>query len=163
MIQYEVIDNFLSEHQYNEIYNVITGKDLPWYYSNTVAYDNSKDIGDWYMLHIFYENLSPQSHHFNILLPLIEKLNMKAMIRAKVNMFPNVGKSIESGFHRDQVYPHKGFIYYLNTNNGYTLFEDGTKIESVANRGLLFDSSQMHKSTNCTDQKVRLNINLNYF
>ena len=41
--------------------------------------------------------------------------------------------------------------------------EDGTKIESVANRVLLFDSSRPHSSTRCTDQKVRVNINLNYY
>ena len=54
-------------------------------------------------------------------------------------------------------------IYYLNSNNGYTEFEDGTKIESVANRLVLIDGSQKHCSTNCTDETVRVNIGVNYF
>ena len=36
-------------------------------------------------------------------------------------------------------------IYYINTNNGYTKLEDGTKVMSVANRLLLFDGSTSHK------------------
>jgi hypothetical protein len=163
MIQYEVIDNFLPVDQYNEIYNVIRGKNFPWYYSDSVGYDNGKDVGDWYMLHILFEQMSPQSQFFNILFPLIDKLQMKALIRAKVNFYPNIGKQIDNEFHRDQLYPHKGFIYYLNTNNGYTTLEDGTRIESVANRGVIFNSHNLHRGTQCTDQKVRYNINLNYF
>ena len=44
-----------------------------------------------------------------------------------------------------------------------TLIFDGTKIDSIANRALLFDPSKLHSSTSCTDDKVRLNMNINYF
>ena len=40
---------------------------------------------------------------------------------------------------------------------------DKTKIDSVENRILFFDPSIPHDSENCTDQKVRVNININYF
>ena len=51
----------------------------------------------------------------------------------------------------------------MNTNNGYTKFEDGTKIESVANRMVSFPTNTQHKGTSCTDQKTRVVINFNYF
>jgi hypothetical protein len=65
--------------------------------------------------------------------------------------------------HRDFSFKHKGAIYCVNTNNGGTKLEDGTIIGSVANRLLLFDPSTLHDSTNCTDKKARINININYF
>ena len=54
-------------------------------------------------------------------------------------------------------------ILYLNTNNGYTLFEDGTKIESVANRFISFPSAMSHKGTTCSDENKRIILNFNYF
>ena len=54
-------------------------------------------------------------------------------------------------------------IFYVNTNDGYTLFEDGTKVESVANRMLSFPANMRHTGTTCTDQQIRIVINFNYF
>ena len=42
------------------------------------------------------------------------------------------------------------------------VLEDGTEIESRANRVLLFDPSKPHHSTSCTSDKRRVNININY-
>ena len=94
---------------------------------------------------------------------LLSKLDIKSLIRAKANLYPSAIKLNNHDLHSDFEYSHKGAIYYLNTNNGYTNFEDGTKIESVANRIMFFDSSTLHNSTDCTDNKYRLNININYF
>ena len=54
-------------------------------------------------------------------------------------------------------------IFYVNTNNGYTEFEDGAKVESVANRLVTFSSNMKHRGTSCTDEKTRIVINFNYF
>ena len=54
-------------------------------------------------------------------------------------------------------------IFYVNTNNGYTKFEDGTKVESVANRMVTFPANMKHTGTSCTDEKIRVVINFNYF
>ena len=65
--------------------------------------------------------------------------------------------------HVDYPFPHKGAIFYLNTNNGLTILEDKVEVESIENRLLLFDSSKQHKSTTCTDDKCRINVNFNFF
>ena len=65
--------------------------------------------------------------------------------------------------HVDYPYSHKAAIFYINTCDGYTKLEDGTKIDSVANRMLLFDASKPHTPSDCTNQSVRVNINFNYF
>ena len=51
-------------------------------------------------------------------------------------------------------------INYLNTYA--TKYEDGSKIESVANRLLSFPSNMKHTGTSCTDEKIRIVINFNY-
>jgi hypothetical protein len=50
----------------------------------------------------------------------------------------------------------------MNTCNGYTLFEDGTKVESVANRIVTFPNSMKHTGTTTTDSEYRMVINFNY-
>ena len=54
-------------------------------------------------------------------------------------------------------------IFYVNTNNGYTKFEDETIVESVANRVVTFPANMKHTGTSCTDEKTRVIINFNYF
>ena len=64
--------------------------------------------------------------------------------------------------HTGYPFPHKSAILYINTCDGYTKFEDGTKIDSVANRMLVFEGETLHTSSSTTDQVVRCNINFNY-
>ena len=61
-------------------------------------------------------------------------------------------------------FKHKSAIFYINNNDGYTILNNGkTKIESIANRILFFDSTKNHSSTHCTNDHARVNININYF
>ena len=53
-------------------------------------------------------------------------------------------------------------IFYVNTNNGLTVLDNGTEVESVSNRLLLFNGASMDHSTSCTDKKRRVNINFNF-
>ena len=54
-------------------------------------------------------------------------------------------------------------IFYMNSTNGPTLLEDGTKIECRANRLVTFPNETRHAAVLCTDQPYRVVINLNYF
>jgi len=53
-------------------------------------------------------------------------------------------------------------IFYVNTNNGCTVFEDGTEVKSVGNRLVTFPGNTLHTGRNCTDEKCRVLINFNY-
>ena len=64
--------------------------------------------------------------------------------------------------HVDDVIPHMVGLYSVNNNNGYTLFEDGTKVKSVENQMVIFDGSRKHCSVAQTDTNVRVNININF-
>ena len=57
----------------------------------------------------------------------------------------------------------RGALLFLNTNDGYTKFEDGTKVESIANRMVIFPTNIKHTGTTCTDQQSRIVLNINWF
>ena len=100
---------------------------------------------------------------YNKITPILEKLDVKALIRVKCNLYPYSEKVHEHEMHSDSDYSHKAALLSINTCNGYTKLEDGTKIDSVANRVLIFDASKPHCSTTCSDTTARFNINFNYF
>ena len=158
---YKVIDNFLLEDELKNIQGVMLGADFPWFFKNTIS-DSREVIDNYYFVHMFYVK-TITSNFYNILDPIIKKLDVNALVRIKGNLHPNVNKFVENSKHVDFNFQHKGAIFYVNTNNGFTVLEDGTKIESIENRLLMFDPSKLHSSTNCTDEKRRININFNYF
>ena len=53
-------------------------------------------------------------------------------------------------------------IFYLNSNDGYTFFENGEKIKSVENRMVIFPSSLYHAGTTHTDAQYRCVVNMNW-
>ena len=53
-------------------------------------------------------------------------------------------------------------IANINTNNGYTEFENGEKVKSVANRLVMFPSNFEHRGVTQTDEQTRIMINFNF-
>ena len=157
---HKIIDNFLPQEDFEKIKSIIMGGDFPWYFINSIS--SPRDVENFYFSHAFFNN-HQMSCYFNILYPLINKLNIKAIIRAKGNLYTKTDNLIVHDKHRDNDYEHNGALFYFNTNNGFTILEDGSKIESVENRILLFNPQQLHSSTSCTDEKIRVNVIFNYF
>ena len=86
-----------------------------------------------------------------------------SLYRMKVNLNQRTSKIIEHGVHNDVKFKCRTGILYLNSNDGYTMFEDGTKIESIKNRFVSFDSNLKHSGTTCTNERCRIVLNINYF
>ena len=184
MTEYKVIDNFLPSDVFDKIHELllfptlIKNKPVPtWTYSPNVmgvkAIKEKEQEKKWgifastdqklfYMVHIAYDR-TIASHFYDEIMPYCKSLDIKALIRIKINMFPNTEILKEHGMHIDYKFPHKGALFSVNTCDGYTKLEDGTKIDSVANRMLLFEAGKPHSSTTCTNQPVRVTINFNYF
>jgi hypothetical protein len=135
--------------------------DFSWHFIDGIAAEQG--IGDFYFVHFFYQENNVNSNFYQYLIPLLNVLKIKALMRVKGNLYTRTEKQEIHPFHTDYPFKHKGVIFYVNTNNGLTILEDGTEIKSVENRLLLFDPSKPHKSTSCTDEKYRMNINVNYF
>jgi hypothetical protein len=158
-----IIDNFLSKDEFNNLLPIMQNK-FPWEFHQKL---NNKHISiendhKYYFHHTFYYG-DYVSNFFNLVGPLWNKLNINACVRIKGNCYPSTQQLVEHDAHIDFDFKHKGAILYLNTNDGYTKLSDGSIVESVKNRLLIFDPTLPHSSTNCTDQKARFNININYF
>jgi len=160
---YTVIDNFLELNEFKILSEYMMGPYIQWHYNKSPTHDGYEDKDTMYFTHTFYNNNAPSCSNLNLIYPIIQKLSMKAIIRIKGNLYPNIGKKKTDLLHADYEYPHKGALFYINTNDGVTFFEDGTEVNSVANRILLFEPNKLHDSTYPTNEKVRVNINMNYF
>ena len=140
---------------------------FPWYYGNHKVMDK-EDYGfdpkyNFQFVHMFYMKHTIVSSAMEFLSPVIDKINPSAIVRIKANLTPVTNEKITYDMHRDYEFNGKTAIFYMNTNNGTTIFDDGTEIESIENRLIIFDSKKYHTGTSCTDEKVRCVINFNYY
>ena len=162
-IKHTIKDNFLNKTEHENLKNIMLSNQFPWFFQEGVAQTKKYDF-QFYWTHVFFKpDQGVTSDFYKILDPILKKLKFKALIRIKANLYSNLGKMEEHQDHVDFPFKHEGALFALNTCNGFTVLKDNTKIKSIANRLLLFDPSQPHRSTTCTDAKVRCNININYF
>ena len=160
----KITDDTLDKEYFSMLQGVVMGHNFPWEYQARVAnpWENNND--HFYFVHRLYERFSPVSSFMEPLDDyLVKVLNVKSIIRARVLLYPNQGKFIEHDPHIDFEYSHNAALLYFNDNDGFTKMEDGTKVESVANRNVIFDGSTSHNSTNCTTEKARFVLAVNYF
>ena len=158
----EVIDNFLPEDNFKVLQKTImTPVTFPWYYVPTLS--DAGDLKEYYFIHFFYESIDhPPSQFFPLIKKLLFKLRCRALLRAKANLYLSTPKIYEHEIHSDFADESKACVFYVNTNNGYTRVGN-EKIPSVANRAVIFPSKIYHRSTSCSDQQIRVNININYY
>ena len=165
----KIEDNFLDQEKFDELQALMLSDDFAWYYNNVV--DTIKDVDKFQFVHIFYKYNAPMSNFIDKLNPILEKMGEDLCLnRIKANLLTKTSNIIENRFHADLGFMSEEkqkqwttSIFYVNTNNGYTEFEDGTKVESVANRMVTFPANIKHRGTSCTDEKRRIVINFNYF
>jgi len=159
-----IIDNFLNQEKFNPIADLIVNN-FQWKYDNFVDYADDKD--KFQFTHSFYKDFEIVSPFHETLKPIWDRIRPREIYRVKANLLTRTPQIVENRFHTDNpeisgVIPYTTSIFYLNTNNGYTEFEDGTKVESVANRFISFPMDMKHRGTSCTDVKTRVVINFNY-
>ena len=190
MNDYEIIDDFLEYGVFMDISDWISSNTFPWYHQPQVAYPEGKTSGfisdemsekdieavnqpltklqrqyNFALTHTIYEGneIFTTAATWQRVKPIIQSLEVKSLIRMKVNSYPKTSELVHHKGHFDLPFKHKGGILYINENDGVTVLDDGTVVESVPNRLLLFDSSRLHHSTTTTDADRRMNINFNYF
>ena len=157
----QIIDNFLDQDIFINLQNNIINKDFPWYYHDNIVKDNENiNYKTSLFAHIIYNNYQPQSTAFNLIRCIIDKLDIKALIRIKLNNYSKTESIEYHASHIDYNYSHKGAMFYINTNNGFTII-DNQEVNSVENRLVLFNPGKLHSSTSSTDYN-RINMIINY-
>ena len=166
----DIKDNFLPIREFEQMHSELMAWNFPWYASKVVNGSDQNADYNMQFTHLFYERYSPVDDTINILHPVLRIIQPISIFKIKANIMPNQGKIIEHGYHHDvtdsEFHPIKDHmktsILYMNTNNGFTKFEDGTIIESVANRFVTFPNHTEHTGTTTSDSDYRLVINFNY-
>jgi hypothetical protein len=159
----KIIDNFLSTEIFEKLQNTLLGNNFDWYYNSYIDYAN-KPNKQFQFVHFFFNN-NWRGSNFNLIEPIINTIKPFSLVRIKANLLTKTESIIANQFHKDfeKINNLTTGIFYINTCNGYTLFKDNTKVESVANRFVSFDSQLEHTGTSCTDENIRVLINFNYF
>lgn len=167
----KIIDNFLEQTDFNNVKNILMGNSIDWSFQSSILRNDYKyktsceEKDNYQFIHRFYNFFEPTSDYYNCLFPFFHqsKLDPKALVRVKANLNPRTDTHVIHGYHRDLDFLCKTAVYYVNTNNGFTVFSNGEKVESIANRIVIFNSNLMHSGSTCTDEKSRIVINFNYF
>ena len=171
----EVIDNFLNESDFKFILEkIVFNTDFQWFLNRGISERiiTESNYNHFAFYHKFYDNQYHNEDHehnigetnsdfINLIKPITEKLNMKALLRSKANLYYKTDKRVDHNDHVDMPFSHKGALLNLNTNNGGTVI-DGKAYKSVANQILLFDTSIPHHSFTQTDEELRFNMIVNY-
>ena len=122
----KIIDNYLDENNFKIISETMSSDMFPWFFNN---YKINPDLNDnsvfnYQFTHRFYDDARVTSKYFDSLLnPILKKIKAKALIRIKANLNPVSQELILYDKHVDQDYSCKAAIYYVNSNNGYTMFD----------------------------------------
>ena len=113
--QYQVIDNFLPEKQFEMLRSIIMSYYFPWCYWWGRGDD---EITKDFFFHNFYRKGEEQSsEYFSILGPSLQKLvGDRELIRVKGVFTTQTAVPWNSGYHHDYD-DITTAIYYINTNN----------------------------------------------
>jgi hypothetical protein len=163
----QVYKNFIDQVRFDDLAAVISSQQFPWYYNYIVEKEDlnpKMSINqNFQFTHTFFNFHRIQSEYFDLLTPIFEKVKPFALLRVKANLVTNTNKIVEHGMHVDFTNSKVTTgILYINTNDGYTKFENGKKIKSIRNQYVEFDSQIKHTGTSCTNAEKRLVINFNY-
>ena len=152
----KVIDDFLPN--FKALKTLVMGHHFPWNYNDSILppdHAGYKPLPQF--IHYFlYENGEPGPYYSHIR----DCLNYfeGRPLRVKANLTMHNG---DGGYHID-IPNCTTAILYMNTCEGYTKFKDGSIIDSIENRMVIFDSNLEHSGFTNTDGKRRVVINFNY-
>ena len=169
----KIEDNFLDQKEFDALQTLMMSSVFDWHYNDDIVFRHEDSEEEYkyqfQFTHMFFAG-APCSSYIEKLEPVIKIINPISLWRIKANLLTRTPEIIENEFHIDmdimseeKLKHWTTSIFYINTNNGYTEFEDGTKVESVTNRMVTFQGNMKHRGTSCTDEKRRIVINFNYF
>jgi len=174
---FKIHNNVLTKEEHKRLVKYITGNGFQWSYNNA-TYDASDKtdtpqmvrslmerahIEDWsdepslWTSHHFYHKYFWQIPHLH---DILKNCDVEGKYwRIKCNLlqpYPNAPE--HHPYHVDvdnnDWQPPGGFtsyIYYINDSDGCTWFENGGKVEPIANTCIEFDSYIKHASSNPTN------------
>ena len=163
-----ILKNVLSDEHFKSIMDIMFSDGFPWFYQDHLVNKEQATTEEKYKIqfvHKFHEgsNIVTGPELWNMLFPIFAVLQPHTFLRVKANNIPGRETIVTHGMHCDVSVPLSyTAIFYCNTNNGYTEFKDGDKVPSVANSMVIFPSHMEHTGSTCSDERCRVNININF-
>jgi len=172
----KIIDGLLDDGELKKLQDLLLGCEFPWYFNYNTVKSGQAVLSDFQLTHMFYQNGKNfgyiHSDSFKFIKPILEKIGCRFLIKVKANLRAIAPeKDMIIGYHTDDYSRSYAFaygvtetaIFYVNTNNGYTIFKNSQeKIDSIENRLVTFPTDTEHCGVSCTDIKQRVVINFNY-
>ena len=158
-LKIKIIDNFLEEDVFIVIQNFVMGDNFPWYFNDFKS--DGYDTHNYQFTHTIIREGEIQSEFIQHMDSFFKRLDVKEVFRIKMNLTTRTEKLFNHLYHTD-FKDCTTAIFYMNTNNGKTIFKHGEEVNSVANRMVIFNSNLEHAATSHTDEKTRVVINFNY-
>ena len=166
-----VIDNFLDKERFEHVRDSITDRTFTWRVGPSLSdksriIDPKLDIQCVRLMFAIGDTIEPEL--IRTITPLLKSLKIRSsnLLRVKANLVMCKEKPYIAGYHVDvpEIVQGKGMtgIYYINTNNGATLFENGDVVESIENRMVVFPNNLKHSAKYQTDTPTRIVINFNW-
>ena len=181
----KIIDNVMPQKDFDRVHSRFFdywSEPVLWAYapSQVLLKDGSSD--ESFFFHVIYAapaiisngalvdaadsgSAAPISPLFRMFTPLMGAIGCTTPLRMRLNLLINRNKHIRGIEHVDEVtenMDHNTAIFYLNTCNGKTVV-DGTEVESVANRVVIFPANTPHYVVSQTDTDRRIVLNINYY
>ena len=163
----EIIDNLLDKKTFLDVQKFVMSSDIPWHFASGSVYQNDGDVQFFQPL---YMAPNKNDQFDRVCMPVMQKLQgFITLLRAKMNMSLRKDEVVKKGMHVDienapQYYDvMKTSIFYFNTTNGPTYFEDGKKVDCIENRLVTFPMGTKHCGSYATDADRRIVLNLNWF
>ncbi len=129
--------------------------------------DNRRLVHTFYHYRSWTKESLEGSPHFEGIQTFLEKLDPKSLVRVRAVLDVRKPSVVEHGFYTYyDAAPYNGLktaILFMNTNDGYIKIEDGTKIDCLYNRLVVFPANMSYTTTSCSNQPESIFIEVNYF
>lgn len=184
----EIYENFLDQYQVFEVEQEAASR-MPWYLKGSSVNPN-RDPNDYQTIHggfdsiqlthTVYDDGKPTSDYYQMAIQIFKsfmdknEMTYKALLRSKFNLVPRVlENNVHQPPHVDYKFPHKVFLYYINTSDGDTImyneFYNGNnpgslteakRVSPLAGRAVIFDGLRYHAPTPPKDSPYRMVLNI---
>ena len=166
-MNHQRIDNFLPREIFEDLQKDLMGGNFPWFYRHAMTDPQDTEGFLFATVIVNNEEVNDTGMFQEIGVPIVSRIPMTKLIRMKINCHPRQTLRGEENYpkcryHVDMNEQHTVGILSINTCNGYTELEDGTKLESIENSLVIFNGDIKHRSVGQTDENIRVNINIDW-
>ena len=183
-MQIKVFDNFLTKSYHEQILDMMSGDNFPWYYYDNISVEGGNNLNEYGFSHMFWEKETGQRNSTqswflkSALLQIMDIAGCNSIIRSRGDMTTHTDENFLHSPHIDFDFPHFSTIFYINDCDGDTIFYDKkttnteeiqllelNEVERVtpkANRLIMFDGEIIHTGSSPSKHKKRILINSNF-